>query len=110
MSGLKMIPAGMDLNNNPVYKICHNDGRWYDTATYSKEKAEEIVGVEFVEQVEEVEEVQEVIVEEPSSSFENMTKLELEALMRKHDIELDRRKTKKDLVEVVTDYFSESEK
>ena len=102
-----MIPAGMDLNNNPVYKICHNDGRWYDTATYSKEKAEEIVGVEFVEQVEEV---QEVIVEEPSSSFENMTKLELEALMRKHNIELDRRKTKKDLVEAVTDYFSESEK
>ena len=109
MSGLKMIPAGMDLNNNPVYKICHNDGRWYDTATYSKEKAEEIVGVEFVEQVEEVQEVQEVIVEEPSSSFENMTKLELEALMRKHNIELDRRKTKKDLVEAVTDYFSESE-
>lgn len=105
-----MIPAGMDLNNNPVYKICHNDGRWYDTATYSKEKAEEIVGVEFVEQVEEVQEVQEVIVEEPSSSFENMTKLELEALMRKHNIELDRRKTKKDLVEAVTDYFSESEK
>jgi hypothetical protein len=110
MSGLKMIPAGMDLNNNPVYKICHNDGRWYDTATYSKEKAEEIVGVEFVEQVEEVQEVQEVIVEEPSSSFGDMTKLELETLMRKHDIELDRRKTKKDLVEVVTDYFSESEK
>ena len=110
MSGLKMIPACMDLNNNPVYKICHNDGRWYDTATYSKEKAEEIVGVEFVEQVEEVQEVQEVIVEEPSSSFENMTKLELEALMRKHNIELDRRKTKKDLVEAVTDYFSESEK
>ena len=113
MSGLKMIPAGMDLNNNPVYKICHNDGRWYDTATYSKEKAEEIVGVEFVEHVEEVEEVQEVqevVVEEPSSSFENMTKLELEALMREHGIELDRRKTKKDLVETVTDYFSESEK
>ena len=106
MSGLKMIPAGMDLNNNPVYKICHNDGRWYDTATYSKEKAEEIVGVEVVEPVEEV-----VVVEEPvAPSFEDMTKLELEALMREHDIELDRRKSKKDLVRVVVDYFSESEK
>ena len=106
MSGLKMIPAGMDLNNNPVYKICHNDGRWYDTATYSKEKAEEIVGVEVVEPVEEV-----VVVEEPvAPSFEDMTKLELEALMREHDIELDRRKCKKDLVRVVVDYFSESEK
>ena len=39
-----------------------------------------------------------------------MTKLELEALMREHDIELDRRKSKKDLVRVVVDYFSESEK
>ena len=106
MSGLKMIPAGMDLNNNPVYKICHNDGRWYDTATYSKEKAEEIVGVEVVEPVEEV-----VVVEEPvAPSFEDMTKLELEALMREHGIELDRRKSKKDLVRVVVDYFSESEK
>ena len=106
MSGLKMIPAGMDLNNNPVYKICHNDGRWCDTATYSKEKADEIVGVEVVEPVEEV-----VVVEEPvAPSFEDMTKLELEALMREHDIELDRRKSKKDLVRVVVDYFSESEK
>ena len=82
MSDLKIIPAGMDLNNNPVYKICHNDGRWYDTATYSKEKAEEIVGVEVVEPVEEV-----VVVEEPvAPSFEDMTKLELEALMREHGI------------------------
>jgi len=103
MADLKMIPAGMDLNNNPVYKICHSDGRWYDTATYSKEKAEEIVGVEVIEQVEKV------VVEKPTTpNFKNMSKLELEALMREHDIELDRRKTKKELMETVANYFSES--
>jgi len=69
------------------------------------EEAEEII--EEVEAV--IEEVEEVIegVEESSDvpDYGSMTKAQLEALMREHGIELDRRKSKGDLLEQVDGYF-----
>ena len=48
-----------------------------------------------------------IVTEEPSvPDYENMTKLELEAMMRTHSIELDRRKSKKDLLSQVRKHFN----
>ena len=38
-------------------------------------------------------------------SYKSMNKVELEAFMREHGIELDRRKSKGDLLEQVDEYF-----
>lgn len=42
--------------------------------------------------------VEEVETDEPMDNFEDMSKLELEAIGREHGIELDRRKNKKTLI------------
>ena len=57
-----------------------------------------------------VEEVVEKAIEEAVSTdapnYESMTKVELESLMRDHGVELDRRKTKSDLLAEVDEYFA----
>jgi len=55
-----------------------------------------------------VEEVVEEVVEKVVSDFDAMTKLELEAIMREHGVELDRRINKKDLLSTVKSYFNGS--
>ena len=42
-----------------------------------------------------------------TSSYKSMSKLELEAMMREHGVELDRRKSKKELLEEVENFFKE---
>jgi|TARA_B100000287_G_C20139349_1_gene585537 hypothetical protein len=41
-------------------------------------------------------------------SYKSMNKVELEAFMREHGIELDRRKSKGDLLEQVDEYFKDN--
>lgn len=48
----------------------------------------------------------EVETDEPVSDLESMTKVELEELGREHGVELDRRKTKKSLVETMRGILS----
>ena len=44
-----------------------------------------------------------------SPNYESMTKLELEAMMREHGVELDRRKSKGELLKEVDAYFADKD-
>ena len=45
-------------------------------------------------------------VSDDSPNYKSMTKLELEAMMREHGVELDRRKSKSELLKEVDAYFA----
>ena len=44
-----------------------------------------------------------------SPNYESMSKLELEAMMREHGVELDRRKSKSELLKEVDAYFADED-
>jgi len=121
MAHLKMVQVGTDVHDNPVYNVMDENDKLVKTTIFTEAEAlamisgveAEAAPVEEAEVIEEVEavieEVEEVIegVEESSDvpDYGSMTKVQLEALMREHGIELDRRKSKGDLLEQVDGYF-----
>ena len=122
MAHLKMVQVGTDVHDNPVYNVVDENDKLVKTTIFTEAEALAMIsGVEaeaapveeaeeIIEEVEAViEEVEEVIegVEESSDGpdYGSMTKVQLEALMREHGIELDRRKSKGDLLEQVDGYF-----
>jgi hypothetical protein len=122
MAHLKMVQVGTDVHDNPVYNVVDENDKLVKTTIFTEAEALAMIsGVEaeaapveeaeeIIEEVEAViEEVEEVIegVEESSDvpDYGSMTKVQLEALMREHGIELDRRKSKGDLLEQVDGYF-----
>jgi len=117
-----MVQVGTDVHDNPVYNVVDENDKLVKTTIFTEAEALAMIsGVEaeaapveeaeeIIEEVEAViEEVEEVIegVEESSDvpDYGSMTKAQLEALMREHGIELDRRKSKGDLLEQVDGYF-----
>ena len=102
MAGLEMIQVGTDMKNNPVYNVKNKEGGLLSTTIYTAEEAQALIdgAVTIVAPVE--------VVVEPAvvPDYENMTKLELESMMRLHDIELDRRKSKKELLLQVRKHFN----
>ena len=114
MAHLKMVQVGTDVHDNPVYNVVDENDKLVKTTIFTEAEALAMIsGVEESAPVEEavIEEVEEVIEEVKESSnvpdYGSMTKAQLEALMREHGIELDRRKSKGDLLEQVDDYFKE---
>ena len=114
MAHLKMVQVGTDVHDNPVYNVVDENDKLVKTTIFTEAEALAMIsGVEESAPVEEavIEEVEEVIEEVEESSnvpdYGSMTKAQLEALMREHGIELDRRKSKGDLLEQVDDYFKE---
>ena len=122
MAHLKMVQVGTDVHDNPVYNVVDENDKLVKTTIFTEAEALAMIsGVEaeaapveeaeeIIEEVEAViEEVEEVIEEVEESSdvpdYGSMTKVQLEALMREHGIELDRRKSKGDLLEQVDGYF-----
>ena len=117
MSKLEMIHVKNGEGNNPLFQIGvrHADGthtavrpdilKEHQAVALLAELQPTVVE-EIVEEV--VEEIVEEVVEEVVSDFDAMTKLELEALMREHGVELDRRIKKKDLLLTVKSYFNGS--
>ena len=127
MANLKMVQVGTNVHDEPVYNVMDENDKLVKTTIFTEaealtmisgveesapvEEAEEII--EEVEAViEEVEELEEVATPEPENSrevpnhsYRNMTKAQLEAFMRGHGVELDRRKSKSDLLEQVDGYF-----
>ena len=127
MANLKMVQVGTNVHDEPVYNVMDENDKLVKTTIFTEaealtmisgveesapvEEAEEII--EEVEAViEEVEELEEVATPEPENSrevpnhsYKNMTKTQLEAFMRGHGVELDRRKSKSDLLEQVDGYF-----
>jgi len=120
MSDLEMVQVGTNINDEPVYNVKRKGGGLVSTTIFTEAEAlamleapKETPKVEEAPEVEEALEVEEEEEEEEEEESEvpdygSMTKVELEALMRDHGIELDRRLTKSDLLEQVDIYFKET--
>ena len=121
MANLKMVQVGTNVHDEPVYNVVDENDKLVKTTIFTEAEAlammsgvEESAPVEEAEEIiEEVEEVIEEVAtpepensrEVPNHSYRNMTKAQLEAFMRGHGVELDRRKSKSDLLEQVDGYF-----
>ena len=128
MSNLKMVEVGTNDNGESLYNVRYKSGELVSEDKFTKEKAEAMVKkgakeapeveetpeeeeapeVEEEEESEEEEEEEEESEEEEVPDYGSMTKVELEALMRDHGVELDRRLNKSDLLEQVDTYFKEN--
>ena len=103
-----MVQVGTDINDNPVYNVMNEDDKLVTTTIMTEAEAKAMI--EGTPDPAPVEEVVEKAIEEAVSTdapnYESMTKVELESLMRDHGVELDRRKTKSDLLAEVDEYFA----
>ena len=114
MTKLEMKHVKNGTGNNPLYQIGTVDPSGVFTPTildlFKEHQALAYLEkhVEPEEVVVEVSQPTVVVTEETtiSTNFKSMTKLQLEALMREHGIELDRRRTKQELVQEVQNYFN----
>ena len=113
MADLEMISIGNNLNGDPVYQVGsrNSDGKMMlaSTTIMTEAEAKAMIAskasaevVEEAEVIEEAEEINDTVVD-----VDSMSKLQLEAYMREHGIELDRRKKKKDLLAQVKAFFKE---
>ena len=91
MADLKMVEVGTDKDGNSLYNVRDNN------------KGGELV----VEKALSLSEAEALMNGGSTSSYKSMSKLELEAMMRGHGVELDRRKSKKELLEEVENFFKE---
>jgi len=121
MANLKMVQVGTNVHDEPVYNVVDENDKLVKTTIFTEAEALTMIsGVEEsapVEEAEEIIEEAEAVIEEvatpepensrevPNHSYKNMTKVQLEAFMRGHGVELDRRKSKSDLLEQVDGYF-----
>tara|TARA_R100000781_G_C3995593_1_gene98487 strand:- start:55 stop:438 length:384 start_codon:yes stop_codon:yes gene_type:complete len=121
MANLKMVQVGTNVHDEPVYNVMDENDKLVKTTIFTEAEALTMIsGVEEsapVEEAEEIIEEAEAVIEEvatpepensrevPNHSYKNMTKVQLEAFMRGHGVELDRRKSKSDLLEQVDGYF-----
>ena len=94
---MKMTEIGVNMAGDPVYNVYNDDGTLFKTTIYTKDEAQALV----------VGNVNDVDIIEGTSvpAYQGMKKLELEALMREHGIELDRRKSRADLLAEVDAFF-----
>tara|TARA_R100000544_G_C2206349_1_gene49497 strand:- start:39 stop:350 length:312 start_codon:yes stop_codon:yes gene_type:complete len=101
---MKMVEIGTNMAGDPVYNVINEDGTLYKTTIYTKTEADAIV----IGDTSDPDIIEAIIVDEDASDYSSMSKIELEKLMRMHDVELDRRKTKEQLLEEVTTFFEEN--
>jgi hypothetical protein len=107
MAHLKMVQVGTDVHDNPVYNVVDENDKLVKTTIFTEAEALAMIsGVEAeAAPVAEPEVIEEVEESSDVPDYGSMTKAQLEALMREHGIELDRRKSKGDLLEQVDGYF-----
>ena len=105
MSKLEMIHVKNGEGNNPLFQIGTRNADGTHIAV-RPDILKEHQAVALLAELQPT--VVEEVVEEVVSDFDAMTKLELEALMREHGVELDRRIKKKDLLSTVKLYFNGS--
>ena len=91
-----MFHVGENDNGEALYNLRYVKGG-RSLPTPSMTKAEAVAKINGTEAV--------VVTED--KNYSDMTKKELELFMREHSIELDRRKTKADLLEQVENFFKE---
>ena len=111
MSDIEMFHVGENENGDKLYNLRYVKGGM-SLPTPSMTEAQALARINGTEveivSVEPVEEVVTVTVTEETTivpDYKTMKKIELEALMREHDIELDRRKSKADLLAEVDAFF-----
>ena len=96
---MELIQNGTFATGEPVYQIAEkNSDGTHTTVVFdpmTKEEAEA-----------RLKSMGGTVVSDDSPDYKSMTKLELEAMMREHGVELDRRKSKGDLLKEVDDYFA----
>jgi hypothetical protein len=97
MSEIEMFHVGENSEGEELYNLRYvKGGRSLPTPSMTKAEAlAKINGTEVVEAV--------VVTED--KNYHDMTKKELELFMRERDIELDRRKSKEDLLDEVDKFF-----
>ena len=111
MSDIEMFHVGQNEDGDKLYNLRYVKGGM-SLPTPSMTEAQALAKINGTEveivSVEPVEEVVTVTVTEATTivpDYKTMKKIELEALMREHDIELDRRKSKADLLAEVDAFF-----
>ena len=96
---MKMIDIGTNMAGDPVYNVVNEDGTLFKTTIYTKAEAQAII-VGDTTDPEIIDATANIVItttfsDEPD--YMSMSKIELEKLMRMHDVELDRRKGIKQL-------------
>ena len=95
MSDIEMFHVGDNDKGEALYNLRYVKGG-KSLPTPSMTKAEALAKVNGTE-----------IVEAETEDYKEMTKKELEIFMRSHNIELDRRKKKEDLLQQVDNFFKD---
>jgi len=103
MSDIEMFHVGQNEDGDKLYNLRYVKGGM-SLPTPSMTEAQALARINGTEvEIVSVKPVEEVVTIVPD--YKTMKKIELEALMRKHDIELDRRKSKADLLTEVDAFF-----
>ena len=92
MSDIEMFHVGENSEGEELYNLRYIKGG-RSLPTPSMTKAEALARINGTQ------------LDASEKSYKDMTKKELELFMREHDIELDRRKTKDDLLKQVDEFF-----
>ena len=103
MSDIEMFHVGQNEDGDKLYNLRYVKGGM-SLPTPSMTEAQALARINGTEvEIVSVKPVEEVVTIVPD--YKTMKKIELEALMREHDIELDRRKSKADLLAEVDAFF-----
>mgnify|MGYP003128111401 CR=1 FL=1 len=93
MSELEMFHVGVNEKGEELYNVRYKKGGMtLPTPSMTKAEAQAMIGGEEISDTE---------------NYHGMNKKDLETFMRGHGIELDRRKTKSDLLKQVDDFFKD---
>jgi len=101
MSDIEMFHVGENESGEKLYNLRYVKGG-VSLPTPSMTEAQDLAKINWTEVTEEV------ATTTDATDYKSMKKIELEALMRTHGIELDRRKSKKDLMMEVDTFFKGS--
>jgi len=96
MSEYKMVEVGTDSKGNSLYHVREVNGG----SLVSDKELTETEALSLMNGTSKSKPTKE------TSVIKNMSKLELEAMMRTHGVELDRRKSKNDLVKEVEEFLA----
>ena len=106
MSDIEMFHVGENDKGEALYNLRYIKG-CKSLPTPSMTKAEALAKINGTEVVEPIVVSEDEVVVIDDKPVQEMTKIELEAFMRTHGIELDRRKSKADLLEQVEKFLEE---
>ena len=106
MSDIEMFDVVENYKGEAVYNLRYIKGG-KSLPTPSMTKAEALAKINGTEVVEPIVVSEDEVVVIDDKPVQEMTKIELEAFMRTHGIELDRRKSKADLLEQVEKFLEE---